>query len=369
MMYHQECAKHFLQHMLDDLSSEQGSPFSRTVQTGDGKDIRSNRPIGTSVAPQSSRGFWSPFSRTVQTGDGKEISRNEYDDLKRTNIVLRDDLYKAQRACEDIKINHKKREEEMEAHYKDEVCKAKEEEMEAHYRDELRKADEECDKMKMKYENLHKRVTTEISKDFGRRGNAFEDLSDPCNETRLREMYDELRIKNLPTLTRTMKSMTAQKKTNAGFAESWKNLFEQARHNMKVQTDCLKDIFIADEQQKNEKILQNLASATHRLKEVFHHRSDTYYENIVRPMCQGKETADMLNLSAKYYKLMCLMHLHNPPMEPDWQKAEGPQLGIEERLFPPIKMLLPVSLRVEEGKKTPQPSGWFADDTVRMDTM
>ncbi|XP_062390749.1 uncharacterized protein LOC134078662 isoform X10 [Sardina pilchardus] len=340
MMYHQECAKHFLQHMLDDLSSEQGSPFSRTVQTGDGKDIRSNRPIGTSVAPQSSRGFWSPFSRTVQTGDGKEISRNEYDDLKRTNIVLRDDLYKAQ-----------------------------EEEMEAHYRDELRKADEECDKMKMKYENLHKRVTTEISKDFGRRGNAFEDLSDPCNETRLREMYDELRIKNLPTLTRTMKSMTAQKKTNAGFAESWKNLFEQARHNMKVQTDCLKDIFIADEQQKNEKILQNLASATHRLKEVFHHRSDTYYENIVRPMCQGKETADMLNLSAKYYKLMCLMHLHNPPMEPDWQKAEGPQLGIEERLFPPIKMLLPVSLRVEEGKKTPQPSGWFADDTVRMDTM
>ncbi|XP_076142904.1 uncharacterized protein LOC143125382 isoform X2 [Alosa pseudoharengus] len=249
------------------------------------------RPTGASMPSESRLGF-----------------RNEYEALKRENISLKEELNKAQ---------------------------------------------EECEKMKRKYENLHKRVTTEIINDLGSRGDVFEDLSDPCNESRLQEMYEDLRLNNRQSLKRTMKS-------NEGFALSWKALHEKAKQDMEKQAFYLKNIFLADDQSTNtKKVWQNLASATHRLQEVFYLRSDKYYQNVVLGQMYST-TAEMVDLAAKYYKLMCLMLLHNPPMQPDWQKAEGPKLGIDERLFPPIKVLSPDSQMVEEEKQMSQASGLVA---------
>ncbi|XP_076142905.1 uncharacterized protein LOC143125382 isoform X3 [Alosa pseudoharengus] len=303
-IYHTQCANNFLQHMYENLSLEQGR----------------RRPTGASMPSESRLGF-----------------RNEYEALKRENISLKEELNKAQRQSGDIKISRNKSEEDMETHY----------------REEVRKAKEECEKMKRKYENLHKRVTTEIINDLGSRGDVFEDLSDPCNESRLQEMYEDLRLNNRQSLKRTMKS-------NEGFALSWKALHEKAKQDMEKQAFYLKNIFLADDQSTNtKKVWQNLASATHRLQEVFYLRSDKYYQNVVLGQMYST-TAEMVDLAAKYYKLMCLMLLHNPPMQPDWQKAEGPKLGIDERLFPPIKVLSPDSQMVEEEKQMSQASGLVA---------
>lgn len=38
-------------------------------------------------------------------------------------------------------------------------------------------------------------------------------------------------------------------------------------------------------------------------------------------------------LAAEYYKLMCLMLLHNPPMQPNWEKAVDSKPGTRTWMF------------------------------------
>lgn len=219
--------------------------------------------------------------------------------------------------------------------------------MDAHYKEELTKAHNECKSLQTKYADLKQRMATKISIDLESSGVGFEDLSDPCNESRLREMYDSMRIKDWPKLKRRFANMDEKERQQFydNHVQTWKRLFDMANNDVQHSKEDLKKLFLPDQQQANKgKILQNLTAATHSLQVAFSLRSDTYYQDIVRPLigdgCPEEERMMIIELAASFFKLMCLMLLHNPPMTPDWRETERPDLWTEERMFPPIIVVM-----------------------------
>ncbi|XP_063070607.1 uncharacterized protein LOC134461646 [Engraulis encrasicolus] len=222
--------------------------------------------------------------------------------------------------------------------------------MEREYQEKLRDSNDECRRLKAECKNLNnkcadlnQRMAAQIHKDLGSSGVGFENVSDPCNESRLRDIYETLRLYEWPSLKRKLGQLEDEKKKKlyADLVKMWKDMFVMANGRVQNSKEDLKNLFLSDQQQDTkEKVLENLNEATHSLQVAFFLRSDTSYQDIVSPLIKVDvpEKKMLTGLAVRYYKLMCLMLLHNPPMQPDWQKAEGPLLRTEEMMFPPIKM-------------------------------
>ncbi|XP_063070004.1 kinesin-like protein KIF15 isoform X2 [Engraulis encrasicolus] len=135
-------------------------------------------------------------------------------------------------------------------------------EMDMHYKEQLRKSNDECKSLKSKCFDLNQRMAAKISLDLQSSGVGFEDVSDPCNESSLRGMYDDMRLKDWPKLKRKFAITNERQRQQfyGNLIQTWKEIFDKANDCMEKSKQDLKKLFLQDQHQTNkEKVLLSLS--------------------------------------------------------------------------------------------------------------
>lgn len=153
-------------------------------------------------------------------------------------------------------------------------------------------------------------IPTENASERTRANTSSEDTSDPCSETELKKEFDQLKQE----FPKALKSINSQNYSQEALKVKLQWTLDIAkRDTMKKQKD-LQNIFPADGKNKTPALLQLTFS---NLQTALHNCSDSYYHSMIQEFIKD-EPKEVSALLVKWYRLSCLMVLHNPPLLPKW---------------------------------------------------
>ncbi|XP_048094980.1 uncharacterized protein si:dkey-61p9.7 isoform X3 [Alosa alosa] len=138
---------------------------------------------------------------------------------------------------------------------------------------------------------------------------SFEDTNDSCSETELREELNQLKQKEFP---KALKSITSQKNSLEGKTLKVKMqwTFDIAKRDTTKKQEELQHIF-------PDKTPGHLQLAFSNLQTALYNCSESHHRRMIQEFIKD-EQKDVSALLVKWYRLSCLMVLHNPPLLPKW---------------------------------------------------
>lgn len=193
--------------------------------------------------------------------------------------------------CERQTREHKQEMAAMEAFYKDKLNEA---------RSAMKKKEEDFKSFKDRVaENMYLSLKTENT----------ENMNSPVNQSRLKEMYDQLRVRTWPKINLKSSEKDARKLVQEKFGA--------AAEHVKALRTSIKTVSGVKEplSPKVEKFRQ---SALENLQLALFHSSKQDVFKAVFPQFDGGPAE--LQLASECYWLGCLMALHTPPLYPHWDK-------------------------------------------------
>ncbi|XP_039463936.1 uncharacterized protein LOC120437417 [Oreochromis aureus] len=199
---------------------------------------------------------------------------------------------------------------EMEEVYKVSLQKAGLAEMEKFYKRKIQEERSAHEKTKEEYKSFKDRVAGDV--DLALKTGNSEDMNDPVNETRLKEMYKELR-KDWPKI----KSYLQTTQSDPEIMKAWiQHSFQHGAdetEQKKKQIDSAFNLH-ADDTPASEKVHKYTKLTLHNLQLVVYYRfKDTAVQ-------EGEPCDDSWNnLLSKCHWLSCLLVLNDPPLQPDWK--------------------------------------------------
>uniref|UniRef100_UPI003AAB203D uncharacterized protein isoform X1 n=1 Tax=Centroberyx gerrardi TaxID=166262 RepID=UPI003AAB203D len=202
--------------------------------------------------------------------------------------------------CQQNALEHKNSMAEMEEHYKQKLMEA---------RSALKESEEE-------FKSFKDRMASEMSLSI-KTGDS-ENMNNPVSKTRLKEMYDQLRIIQWPKIKGHLKSNDDNKKSAKSLIQY---MFEDAREQMGKRKQHIEEMFDLNKHSRGstpQKVTEYKLSTVQNLQMALYYSRK---EDIVKtPFLEHKA-----HLAAECYWLGCLMALNNPPLQPDWEKhVPGP---------------------------------------------
>ncbi|XP_071376157.1 uncharacterized protein [Centroberyx affinis] len=184
-------------------------------------------------------------------------------------------------------------------------------EMEEHYKEKLKEARSALKESEEEFKSFKDRVASEMSLSI-KTGDS-ENMNNPVNKTRLKEMYDQLRIIQWPKIKGQLKSEDDNIKSAKRLIQC---MFEDAREQMEKKKQHIEEMFDLNKHSRGstpQKVTEYKLSTVQNLQMALYYSRK---EDIVKtPFLEHKA-----HLAAECYWLGCLMALNNPPLQPDWKK-------------------------------------------------
>ncbi|XP_066533743.1 uncharacterized protein [Hoplias malabaricus] len=198
---------------------------------------------------------------------------------------------------------------------------------------DLRKENEilksEINKLRTKFQdsqnemhNFKERMGKVVDLKLGSSGVLSEDLTNPCRESELMNMYEKLKKNHWATLLRQLKGkrMSSEKFKEAKVKaqDQVKDILRQSQDDIQKITDIMKHLTPSSQQHNNNKnkTAQFLDLAIHNLQmAIYQEKSGIYSKDKAVP-------EEMCVLVDECYKIGCLLALHNPPLLLDFDSCE-----------------------------------------------
>ncbi|XP_078142394.1 uncharacterized protein LOC144539926 [Centroberyx gerrardi] len=189
-------------------------------------------------------------------------------------------------------------------------------EMEEHYKQKLKEARSALKESEEEFKSFKDRMASGISLSI-KTGDS-ENMNNPVSKTRLKEMYDQLRIIQWPKIKGHLKSNDDNKKSAKRLIQY---MFDDAREQMGKKKQHIEEMFDLNKHSRGstpQKVTEYKLSTVQNLQMALYYSRK---EDIVKtPFLEHKA-----HLAAECYWLGCLMALNNPPLQPDWEKhVPGP---------------------------------------------
>ncbi|XP_050924853.1 uncharacterized protein LOC108874504 isoform X2 [Lates calcarifer] len=205
---------------------------------------------------------------------------------------------------------------EMEAFYKVKLRGEGLAEMETFYKEKLeeeRSARKEIEEDFLSFKN---RVAPDLA--LSRRAGNTENMNSPVSESKLKKMYDKLKLHQWPKIKDHLKSEGAKLEKARAYIQ---NQFKEAADKMERKKQQINEVFRLTESssgptpQKVEELRQSVIQSLQLA--VYHSRTDDK-----TPVPQHGDhylQKIMEKFELECYWLGCLMALNNPPLQPDWE--------------------------------------------------
>ncbi|XP_072300203.1 uncharacterized protein [Eucyclogobius newberryi] len=174
-------------------------------------------------------------------------------------------------------------------------------EMETFYKDKLTEARSALKETEEKFRSFRDRVSENVV--LSLKTDNTENMNSPVNQTRLTEMYQNLRVCTWPNINFTSSDQEARKLVQDTFAKASQHMKRLLESVCEVKAFC----------PEVEKFRQ---TAVENLQLALYHSSKQDVFQATRPDLH-KGSAEFL-LASECFWLGCLMSLHSPPLHPQW---------------------------------------------------
>ncbi|XP_076120586.1 uncharacterized protein LOC143100896 isoform X2 [Alosa pseudoharengus] len=191
------------------------------------------------------------------------------------------------------------------------------------------------EKLKQEYAAFQARMAFSISTDIQQHSELSENLNDPCRQSELVLKYEELRLKRLPRIITSPQFQSDEARER--IASLVKNTYGKAQEDVTAKTDDLEHIFLDDEGKSNTPMMiyRDMKVKIINLQALTLLRRDSSdYMGKIKFLI-SEEPAMLTRFIAQWYKISCLMCLHNPPLVPSWD-TRGTAANPDMKIFPPI---------------------------------
>ncbi|KAM4608765.1 uncharacterized protein ACJ7VT_014697 [Polymixia lowei] len=214
--------------------------------------------------------------------------------------------------CEQNVLEHKKSMTEMEEHYKRKLTEA---------RSALRENEED-------FKSFKDRMASNLSDEI--KTGTSESMTNPVSQTKLKEMYDDLRVMKWPKIKDHLKSSNHNRK----IAEDlMKDMFEAAQEKMEKKKEQIEKMFKFNKHSPGS--TQDPKVTIHKQLAVQNLQKALYVsrkQDVVKiPFLKQEEKIPkdyekyFKQLAAECFWLGSLMALNNPPLQPAWMsRVPGP---------------------------------------------
>ncbi|XP_021414623.2 uncharacterized protein si:dkey-61p9.7 isoform X2 [Oncorhynchus mykiss] len=198
-------------------------------------------------------------------------------------------------------------------------------EMENFYKTELDKVRSDLEAERKKHDSFKQRMASELSPEIESRGDLSEDITNPCRETQLRKMYDQLQLVEWPKIKEAFNS-SGYDPSNA--ERLVKDTFEVAWGDMERKKKDMKQLFSLDSttQQSTKKVSEYMQAAVRNLQMAlfYSQKADVVKDQLSSLRITDLQVKGIRNhIFAECYWLGSLMALHNPPLKPNWQCCDA----------------------------------------------
>ncbi|XP_076120597.1 uncharacterized protein LOC143100898 isoform X2 [Alosa pseudoharengus] len=276
----------------------------------------------------------------AQTSDELEILKKENEHF-RTRCTELAEAY--QQKYIQLEEAYQQKAIEMEKAYQqkaiglEESYKQKYTELEEKYQqkqEDSRITEQKIEKQQQDYKELRARMASSIADEIQQN---LKLLNDPCRQSELVSKYEELRLKRLPRIISSQQFQSDEARKR--IASLVKNTFEKASKDMEAKTDGLYGIFSDDgaEDNKDTMISNYIKEAIRNLQMALLCKDNSYYKEIITILIR-EEPAMLTPFIAQWYKISCLMCLHNPPLVPSWD-TRGTAADPDMKIFPPVGVM------------------------------
>ncbi|XP_066533902.1 uncharacterized protein [Hoplias malabaricus] len=174
--------------------------------------------------------------------------------------------------------------------------------------------------------NFKERMGKVVDLKLGSSGIFSEDLTNPCRESELINMYEKLRKNHWASLLRQLKSRGVSPDLRNQVEKQVKDVLNKAERDMKTSTAKLKELFRLN----NEHCTNTMTSLFFNLA-VQNLQKAIFYQNKEPFQVTDMGIPDVLSQFLRECdRIVCLLVLHNPPLSLDWEE-------IGRGVFPPLK--------------------------------
>ncbi|XP_076120598.1 uncharacterized protein LOC143100898 isoform X3 [Alosa pseudoharengus] len=168
--------------------------------------------------------------------------------------------------------------------------------------EDSRITEQKIEKQQQDYKELRARMASSIADEIQQN---LKLLNDPCRQSELVSKYEELRLKRLPRIISSQQFQSDEaRKRIASLVKMISNYIKEAIRNLQMALLC---------------------------------KDNSYYKEIITILIR-EEPAMLTPFIAQWYKISCLMCLHNPPLVPSWD-TRGTAADPDMKIFPPVGVM------------------------------
>ncbi|KAK2840495.1 hypothetical protein Q5P01_014235 [Channa striata] len=149
-----------------------------------------------------------------------------------------------------------------------------------------------------------------------------ENMSNTVSQTRLKKMYDKLKLQHWPKVKDCLKANNGSSQTARAVIQKW---FQEAAKQMEKRKEQINEVFGLTQDNKeptHQKVREYRQLTVQNLQLALYH-SGREHNQISLPQYDGQYPQDVVDifrsLVSECYQLGCLMALNHPPLIPDWQ--------------------------------------------------
>ncbi|XP_062390736.1 uncharacterized protein LOC134078660 isoform X2 [Sardina pilchardus] len=298
--------------------------------------------VGREIYTEERAQSYDPIAALKErASDEMEILKKEKECL-RTRCIDMEELYKQK--CDALETAYQQKYTELEGAYQQKCI-----DMEGLYKQKLteeqskvqeqiinlqkdsRITEEKMEKQQQDHKKLQARLASSIANEIQQNSKL---LNDPCRQSELVLQYEELRLKRLPKIISSKQFQSDEARRR--IASLVKSTFEKASKDMEAKTGGLCAIFPDDGGEDNkDMMISNYIKETIRyLQMAVLCKDNSYYKEIITVLIK-EEPAMLTPFIARWYKISCLMCLHNPQLVPSWD-TRSTAADPDMKIFPPI---------------------------------
>ncbi|KAM9471693.1 uncharacterized protein ACWYII_007427 [Salvelinus alpinus] len=210
------------------------------------------------------------------------------------------------------------------------------------YKTKLDKVRSDLEVERKKHDSFKQRMANELSPEIESRGDLSEDITNPCRESQLRKMYENLELVEWPKIYEAIRSQGCDPSCADLLMEV---SFKLAWGDMEGKTKDMKQLFSLDrtKQQRAKKVSEYMQEAVRNLQMAlfYSQKADVVKDQLSKlPITDPGFEGIRNHIAAECYWLGSLMALQNPPLKPNWklkcldakQKVNFPPLVDEDSM-------------------------------------